>query len=194
MPGCLTTRRPAATRSSIALGESPMSRYCARLMIPCCAAANAKTSASVRMAIHPTRRLRQGRLAVAEEQLGPGEAGWAFGLVRGQALGRVRAAEAEELVGERRVERRAHGAVPVVQRVLRPAKRVLRPAGQRDGDLERARLHVVVVDGYRHEADALGLLTRERLARQQVVLGLCHPAQERPADRGVISGRDTETS
>src|SRR4026208_1736744 len=41
-------------------------------------------------------------------------------------------------------------------------------------------------------AEALGSRAREGLAREQVVLGLGHPAQQRPADGGVIAGRDAE--
>ena len=60
------------------------------------------------------------------------------------------------------------------------------------GDLERSVVHLVVVDAERHEADALGLLAGERVAREQVVLRLGHAAQQRPADRGVVAGGDAE--
>jgi hypothetical protein len=49
-------------------------------------------------------------------------------------------------------------------------------------------LHLVVVDADRHQADALGLLAAQRIAGEQVVLGLGHAAQQRPADGGVVAG------
>ena len=66
------------------------------------------------------------------------------------------------------------------------------------GDLERDALPMVHVQGHvvqlgvvhvaRHRPDALGLLARQRLAQQQVVLGLGHPAQQWPDDRRVVAG------
>jgi hypothetical protein len=53
-------------------------------------------------------------------------------------------------------------------------------------------VHLVVVDADADQPDALGLLARQRLAQQQVVLGLGQPAQQRPDDRGVVAGRDAE--
>ena len=48
------------------------------------------------------------------------------------------------------------------------------------------------LDAQRHQADPLGLLAGQRLAGQQVVLGLGHAAQQRPDDRRVVAGRDAE--
>ena len=58
---------------------------------------------------------------------------------------------------------------------------------------ERAILHLVVVDAERDEADALGLLAGQRVAREEVVLRLRHAAQQRPADRRVIAGGHAQT-
>src|SRR5690606_21094626 len=110
------------------------------------------------------------------------EAGLALVPVRRQALPGVGPAEAEELVGQRGVEHRGLGPVPVVQGVLRPADGLLGAAAQPLGHLERGVVDGVVVDAQRDEADALGLLAAQRLAGEQVVLGLGHAAQQRPAD------------
>src|SRR5581483_10082702 len=112
--------------------------------------------------------------------------------VRRQALCGVRTSEPEELIGERRVERRRHDAVPVVERVLGPPQRALCAGGERHRHLERLGPHLVVLDAQRHQPDALGLLAAERLARQEVVLRLGHPAQQRPTDRGMVAGGDPE--
>src|SRR3954451_10257667 len=67
---------------------------------------------------------------------GAGEVGGSLLAVAGQALGRVGAAEAVELVGQRRVERGRLRSIPVVERVLGPADGALRAAGQRDRHLQ----------------------------------------------------------
>src|SRR5581483_7584881 len=77
--------------------------------------------------------------------------------VRRQALCGVRTSEPEELIGERRVERRRHDAVPVVERVLGPPQRALCAGGERHRHLERLGPHLVVLDAQRHQPDALGL-------------------------------------
>ena len=108
------------------------------------------------------------------------------------ALACIRPAEAVELVRQRGVEGRRLGPVPVVERVLGPADGRLGTAAQRLGHLQGPIVHGVVVDAQRHEADALRLLAREGVAGQQVVLGLGHAAQQRPADGGVVAGGDAE--
>src|SRR5690606_16912940 len=112
----------------------------------------------------------------------PVEAGLPLLAVRRQALAGVRPTEAEELVGQRGVQDRGLGPVPVVERVLRPADGLLGAAAQPLGDLERGVVDGFVVDAQRDESDAHGLLAAERLAGEQVVLGLGHAAQPRPAD------------
>ena len=49
-----------------------------------------------------------------------------------------------------------------------------------------------VGDAERDEPDALRLLAAHRLAGEEVVLGLRHPAEERPDDRRVVAGGDTD--
>src|SRR4051794_38286561 len=71
--------------------------------------------------------------------------------VRRHALDDIGPGEADELVGERGVERRELRPVPVVQRVLRPPDRALRAAGELHRDVERRRVHLGRVDGERHE-------------------------------------------
>src|SRR5262245_25916001 len=122
----------------------------------------------------------------------PAELGWTLLDVRRQTFSRVGPAKAVELVGERRVERGRHHAVPVIQGVLGPAKRALRAGCERRRDAERACVHLVVVDTQRDQPDALGFFTRHRFARQQVVLRLRHATQQRPADGGVITGCHSE--
>jgi hypothetical protein len=53
-------------------------------------------------------------------------------------------------------------------------------------------LNLLVGHRKRDEADALGLLTADRLAQQQMVLGFGHAAQERPDDCGMITGGNAE--
>ena len=53
-------------------------------------------------------------------------------------------------------------------------------------------LELVVLDAQRDQADALGLLAVDRLAEQQVVLGLGHAAEQRPHDHRVVAGGDAE--
>jgi hypothetical protein len=59
-------------------------------------------------------------------------------------------------------------------------------------DPERSWLYLVVVDADGHEPDALCFFTREHVARQEVVLRFRHAAQQRPTDRGVVTGGDAE--
>ena len=66
------------------------------------------------------------------------------------------------------------------------------PAARRHRDRERALLELIRRNAQRHEADPLRLETVERLAQQEVVLRLRHPAQERPDDHRVVAGGDAE--
>ncbi len=92
------------------------------------------------------------------------------------ALRQLGSGEAEELQPERRVEDRPGGAQPVVERIFGPADGVWRAFRQPHGDVERARLQLLGRHRERNEADALGLLAGDRLAQQQMVLGLGHAA------------------
>ena len=67
------------------------------------------------------------------------------------------------------------------------------PAGEPAGDVEGDVVELGVVDAARHQADPLGLLTGHRLAQQQVVLALRHAAEQRPDDRGMVPGRDSQS-
>ena len=100
--------------------------------------------------------------------------------------------EAQHLERRRGVEGRAHHAQPVVERVLGEADRGLRALGELGRDLEALGFELVVLHAQRDQADALGLLAVDRLAEQQVVLGLGHAAEQRPDDHGVIAGGDAE--
>ena len=131
--------------------------------------------------------------AGAHSAVGPVNRGARFSRWEARPSRGVGPAEAEELVGQRGVEDRptAPGTSGSAS-----ASSSGSPTGRRSasvhGHLERPVLHLVVVDAQRHEPDALGLLAGERVAREQVVLGLGHAAQQRPADRGVVAGGDAE--
>ena len=85
--------------------------------------------------------------------------------VRCEPLGRVGTTEAVELVRERRVEDRAHRAVPVVQGVLRPPDRALRAVGQLGRDPECLVEQRVVVHAERDQPDPLGFLAASASGR-----------------------------
>src|SRR5205085_8183874 len=112
--------------------------------------------------------------------------------MRGDAFLRLRAAEAEHLERERDIERRPRHAQPIVQRILRPAKRGLRAGRELARYLECLCLELAFFAGQRYQAEALGLLAADLLAKEQVVLRLGHAAEERPDDRRVIAGGDAE--
>src|SRR5882757_3829769 len=109
-----------------------------------------------------------------------------------QSFLHLRPEEAQHLERERRVERGAHHAQPVIERVFGEADRGLRPLGQLGGDFERLRFKLLVLDTERDQADALGLLAAHRLAKQQIVFGLGHAAEQRPDDDGVVAGGDAQ--
>src|SRR6516165_7613703 len=126
---------------------------------------SADTPPQARRAKHPSRPSRY-------EGSSAGKSGRALLAMGGEAFPDVGAAETEELQAKRRFERWAEHAIPVVQAVLGPTDRVLRPLGQVLGEAGRRRQHVVVVDAGGDQADALGFLAEQRLAREQVVLSL----------------------
>src|SRR3954449_4806727 len=111
-----------------------------------------------------------------------GEARRALFEVCGESLADLGATETDELQAERGLERRYRAAVPVVQAVLRPLDGGRRTVGELPGDALGFGHDVLVVDALGHQPDALGLLTGERVARQQVVLRLGHADEQRPAD------------
>src|SRR5208283_2859062 len=118
-----------------------------------------------------------------------GESRRAFLAMRGEAFLHVGSAETEEFQAERRFEGRPEHAVPVVQAVLGPANGILRAVRQILGEARCGGEYIIVVDARRHQADALGFFAEQRLAGEQVVLGLGHADQQRPADRGVVACR-----
>src|ERR1700757_107845 len=94
--------------------------------------------------------------------------------MRGEAFLHVGAAETEEFEAKGRFEGGAEHAVPVVQAVFCPADRVLGALRQILGEAGRGREHILVVDAGGDQADALGFGAEQRLAGEQVVLGLGH--------------------
>src|SRR4030095_11061572 len=120
------------------------------------------------------------------------ELGLALLEVRGEAFLHLGAHEAQHLERRRGVEGGPHHAQPVVERVLGEADRGLRALGALGADVQSLGLELIVVDAERHQADALGFLPVDRLAEQQIVLGLGHAAEQRPDDDGVIAGGDAE--
>src|SRR5262245_19847357 len=120
------------------------------------------------------------------------EPGLALLEVRGEAFLHLRPQEAQHLQRGRGVERGAHHAQPVVQRVLGEANRGLRALGELGRDFQAFGLELGVLDAHRYQADALGLFAVDRLAEQQVVLCLGHAAEQRPDDDGVVAGGDAE--
>src|SRR5829696_5857098 len=120
------------------------------------------------------------------------ELGLALLEVGGQAFLHLGPHEAQHLERRRGIERRAHHAQPVVQRVLGEADRGLRALGELGGDLQALGLELIILDAQRDQANALGLLAVDRLAEQQVVLGLGHAAEQRPDDHGMVAGGNAE--
>ena len=114
----------------------------------------------------------------------------------GDALERIGALKAQELVGQRRLEGRRELAVGVVERVFGPSDRLLSTVGEFGCNGERLvkdRLWAaVVVDTDRDQPDALGFLAGKITAGEQVVLRFRHPAQKWPADGGVVARRHAE--
>src|SRR4051812_27089587 len=83
--------------------------------------------------------------------------------VRGQAFAHLGATEADELQPQRGLEGRDRAAVPVVEAVLGPPDRGRRTLGQLDRDALGLGHDIVVLDTFRHQADALGLLAGQRV-------------------------------
>ena len=110
----------------------------------------------------------------------------------GHALFHVGAAKAHKFERQRGIKRRPGLAQPVVQAVLGPADGGLAAAGQPVSHLIGLGQQFVVVDRQGHQTDALGLFAADRFAQHQVVLGLGHAAQQRPADGRVVAGGDAE--
>src|SRR4029453_6611044 len=115
------------------------------------------------------------------------ELGLALLEVRGEAFLHLGPHEAQHLERRRGIEGGAHHAQPVVERVLGEADRGLRPLGELGRNLEPLGLQLVVLDAERDQADALGLRAVDRLAEQQVVLGLGHAAEQGPHDHRVVA-------
>ena len=123
------------------------------------------------------RRSPRRPMCVGHSLVGPSKLGRSLLAMRGESFGRVRTAEAVELVAERRVEGGTGGAIPVVERVLGPPDGGLRHPRELHGDLERSCVDLIVVDAQRDETDPLGFLAGERVAREEVVLRLGHAAR-----------------
>src|SRR3954471_13062306 len=158
-------RRPVSWRTSSATASQASSL---RLAITTSAPASANPSTIER----PRPRLPpviSTTLSVKSLTGRSSELGRSLLPVRRQPFGGVGPAEPVELIGQRRVERRHHRPVPVVQGVLGPPDGALGAGGQADRHFEGPVLHLVVVDAQGHQADALGLLPRQRLAGEQVV-------------------------
>src|SRR5262245_37456019 len=102
------------------------------------------------------------------------ELGLALLEVGGEPFLHVRSQEAQDLERRRGVERRSHHAQPVVQRVFGEANRGLRSLGELGRHFQALGFELVVLDAERDQPDALGFLAVDRLAEQQVVLGLGH--------------------
>src|SRR5437879_11009544 len=101
----------------------------------------------------------------------------ALGLQRLQSLAHVTQPKAKKLQRERGIETRARESQPVVECVLGPAHGARAAVREAARDLERRRVHLLILDAARHQANTLGLLARERLVEQQVVARLRKPAQ-----------------
>src|SRR3954471_14146067 len=117
------------------------------------------------------------RMTVSSEGRVGVELGLALLEVRGEAFLHVGTHEAQHLERCRGVERRAHHAQPVVERVFGEADRGLCALGELGCDFQALGFELIVLDAQRDEPDALGLLAIDRLAEQQIVLGLGHAAE-----------------
>jgi enoyl-CoA hydratase len=73
------------------------------------------------------------------------------------------------------------------------ADRRLRPCRETPGDVERALLELVRGNAERDEADPLRLLAADRLAQEQVVFRLRHPAEQGPHENRMVTGRDAQS-
>ncbi|CKT30905.1 Uncharacterised protein [Mycobacterium tuberculosis] len=80
----------------------------------------------------------------------------------------------------------------MIEAAFGPADGVLRASGEPLRQACCGGEHIVVVDADGDQTDAFGLLPGQRLAGQQVVLGLGHADQQGPADRRVIPRGDPE--
>lgn len=89
---------------------------------------------------------------------------------------------------------RARHPQPIVQGVLGPADRRGRAVRQPCRNFECLVLQLVFVDAQRHEADALRLLSAQRLAQQQMIFRFGETAQQRPDNSSMIAGGDAEAS
>ena len=110
----------------------------------------------------------------------------------GDAFLHFRPGKAEEFQRQRSIERWPRHAQPVVQAVFGPAQRALRAGREFACHFQRLGLQFRFFTAERHQPDPLGLLAAHLFAGQQVVLGLRHPAQQRPHDGGMVPGRDAE--
>ena len=75
----------------------------------------------------------------------------------------------------------------LVQRIALGAMLASRLAASQRRLVER-----LVVDGHRDQSDSFSLFAGQRIAEQEIVLRLGHPAQQRPDDRGMVAGGDAE--
>src|SRR5262245_44274261 len=108
------------------------------------------------------------------------EPGLALLEMGGEAFLHLGAEEAQHLERRRGVEGGTHHAQPVVERVLGEAYRGLGALGELGGHFEALGFQLLVLDAHRYKADALGFFAVDRLAEQQIVLGLRHAAEQRP--------------
>jgi hypothetical protein len=69
--------------------------------------------------------------------------------MRGEAFAYLRSSEAKHLQRSRGIEGRAHHAVPVIERIFRPADRARRAGGETLGDLDRLVLQHFILDAER---------------------------------------------
>src|SRR6185437_11488986 len=122
-----------------------------------------------------------------------GKIGSALLAQRGEALLHFGSAEADELQRQRGIEAGAGKPQPVVERVFGPADGGWRSGREPLGDAKRHLIGLAILGDTRDEANALRLLTRERLAEQQVVFRLGEAAEQRPDDHRVVASGNAKT-
>ena len=84
------------------------------------------------------------------------------------------------------------GPQPLVERLLGPANGLLGTRRQFVGHFHCLGHEFIRRDDHADQADALGFFGIQHIAGQQIVFGLGHADQQRPDDRGVVSGSDTQ--
>src|SRR5919106_5522494 len=123
MCACVTGTKSAAPKNSPTLIWCSSALFAAALSSPACIERSRSFSFTVLEALRLGRKVGVTLLAQ-----------------RGEALLHLGTGKAEHFERELGVERRSGEPQPVVERVLRPAQRGLRPGGELAGDFERFRL------------------------------------------------------